>query len=164
MKVLSVVYWSMASPWTGYSKRARCAWTWRGGPSRAGISTSCYRQLSFHASYPGPAQSPHAQWLPSKSMRSVRALGAPVRGEATDQLTTERAFIRNHSVSGGLRRRGQTHRSAPTSRPRPVMGHCVRRAPVCAPSYHLLDSTKWSLPSPPESLNGYFHTSLCLCF
>ena len=75
MKVLSVVYWSMASPWTGYSKRARCAWTWRGGPSRAGISTSCYRQLSFHASYPGPAQSPHAQWLPSKPPHTLTRTG-----------------------------------------------------------------------------------------
>gem|GEM_PF-970256 len=31
--------------------------------------------------------------LPSKSMRIVRALHTPIRGEATDYLTVERTFI-----------------------------------------------------------------------
>ena len=43
-----------------FQERARRAWTWRGGPSRAGISMSCCRQMSCHVSYPGPVQSPHA--------------------------------------------------------------------------------------------------------
>gem|GEM_PF-1933644 len=56
-------------------RSARCAWTWRGGPSRASISTSRYRQLSCHVSCPGPAQSPHAQWLPSKPPHTLTRMG-----------------------------------------------------------------------------------------
>gem|GEM_PF-2925294 len=75
-------------------ERARCAWTWRGGPSRAGISTSVYRQLSCHVSCPGPAQSPHAQWLPSKPPHTLTRKGVAL----STGLSCECAIKRVRSV------------------------------------------------------------------
>ncbi len=75
------------------------------------------------------------------------------------------ATLKNHSLTRG---NGEGRHiepapdydpgSAPTSGPR-FVGRSVRSAPVCAPSYHPLDSRAWSYPSPPECPNDHTLTS-----
>gem|GEM_PF-2116009 len=57
--------------------------------------------------------------------------------------------------------RGTTkHRNAR----RPVAGQSVRRAPVCAPSYHPSDSRTWSFPLASDWLNDYPQPTFFLTF
>jgi len=90
MKVLAVVHWSVASPRTGPLKSAHAAHD-LGGETLAGpafqrhASDSCHG----HVSCPGPAHSPHAEWLPSKPPHTLTRKGVVLSRDFYRKLLSE---------------------------------------------------------------------------